>query len=84
VVAQLLDVVGVEYAEDIMTAGEQLIERGRKAGQEQSLVKLLCSRFGALPETVAARIRAANSAQLDAWFDRALTAATLHDVLDEA
>ena len=88
VVAQLLDVVGVEHAEEIMTAGEQLIERGRKdgleKGQEQALVKILAARFGALPEPAAARIRAANSVQLDAWLDRVLTAATLHDVLDGA
>ena len=84
VVAQLLGVVGIEHTEEIMTAGEQLIERGKKTGQEQSLVKLLRARFGALPEAAAARIRAANSAQLDAWFDRALTATVLNDVLDGA
>ena len=75
-----------------MTAGEQLIERGRKdrlekgleTGHEQSLVKLLRARFGALPEAAVTRIRAANSAQLDVWFDRALTAVTLQDVLDGA
>jgi hypothetical protein len=31
-----------------------------------------------------ARVRAADSAQLEAWFDRAITAATLDDVLDGA
>ena len=89
-VAQLLDVVGVEHTEEIMTAGEQLIERGRtdglkdglKVGQERSLLKLLRARFGALPEAAAARIHAADSTRLDAWFDRALTAATLDDALD--
>jgi predicted transposase YdaD len=92
VVAQLLDVVGVEHTEEIMTAGEQLIERGRKdglekglrAGQEQILLKLLRARFGALPDAAAARIHAADSARLDAWADRVLTAATLDDVLDGA
>ncbi len=92
VVAQLLDVVGVEHEEEIMTAGEQLIERGRKDGlekglkdgQEQSLVKLLRARFGPLPEPAVARIHAASSAQLDAWLDRVLAAATLPDVLDGA
>ena len=79
-----------------MTAGEQLIERGRKDGlekglerglkngQEQSLVKLLRSRFGALPEAALAWIHAADSSRLDAWFDRALSAATLDDVFDGA
>jgi hypothetical protein len=82
VVAQLLDVVGVEHTEDIMTAGEQLIERGRKDGQERILVKLLRARFGALSDAVAARIHAADSTRLDAWADRVFTAATLDDVLD--
>jgi predicted transposase YdaD len=89
-VARLLDVVGSEHTEEIMTAGEQLIERGmkaglekgRKEGQEQSLLKLLRARFGALSEAAAARIHAADSTRLDAWFDRALTAATVDDVLD--
>ena len=39
VVAQLLDVVGVEHEEEVMTAGEQLIERGRKDGLEKGLEK---------------------------------------------
>ena len=82
VVAKLLDVVGVEHTEEIMTAGEQLIERGMKVGQEKSLLKLLRSRFGALPDATAAQIHLADSARLDAWFDRALTAATLDDVFD--
>jgi hypothetical protein len=82
VVAKLLDVVGVEHTEEIMTAGEQLIERGMKVGQEKILLKLLRARFGALPDAAAARIHAADSARLDAWADRVLTAATLDDVLD--
>jgi hypothetical protein len=82
VVAQLLGVVGVEHTEAIMTAGEQLIERGRKAEQERSVLKLLRARFGALSDAAAARIHAADSTRLDTWFDRALTATTLDDVLD--
>jgi hypothetical protein len=91
VIAKLLDVVGLNHSEEIMTAGEQLIERGRKEGlekglkkgQEQSLLKLLRARFGALPEAAAARIQAATSAQLDVFFDRALTSPSLDDVLAE-
>ncbi len=82
VIAQLLDVVGVEHTEGIMTAGEQLIERGMKVGQEKSLLKLLRARFGALSDAATARIHAADSTQLDAWLDRVLTAANLDDVLD--
>jgi hypothetical protein len=35
-----------------------------------------------LPDAAVARIHAADSAQLDAWFDRVLTAVSLDDVLD--
>jgi hypothetical protein len=84
VVARLLDVVGKEHAEEIMTAGEQLIERGKKDGlkiaQEQLLTKLLRARFGAFPDAIAARIHAADSERLETWFDRALTAAALDEV----
>jgi flagellar biosynthesis/type III secretory pathway protein FliH len=78
----------MDHSEEIMTAGEQLIERGRKEGLEKGLkksqeilMKLLRARFDALPEAAAARIHAATSAQLDVFFDRVLTAPTLDDVL---
>ena len=67
-----------------MTAGEVLIERGRKEIQEKTLLKLLRSRFGALPDAAAARICAADTSRLGDWFDRALTAASLDEVLDGA
>jgi hypothetical protein len=75
-----------------MTAADMLIERGRKQGRDEGrieerramLLKLLRSRFGTtLPETVVARVNAAGMAQLDTWFDRGLTAATLADVLGD-
>jgi hypothetical protein len=84
VVAQLLDVVGVEHAEEIMTAGEQLIERGVKVGEERTLLKLLRARFGVVPETAVARIHAADTTRLEAWLDRVLTGTTLDEVIDGA
>lgn len=88
VVAQLLEVVGVKHAEEIMTAGEQLIERGRdegrKEGEERMLLRVLRARFGKIPDAVTARLRAADSALLEQWADRVLTAATLEDVLGSA
>jgi hypothetical protein len=82
VVARLLDVVGSEHSEGVMMAGEQLIERGRREMKEQDLMMVLFTRFGTLPEATTARIQGADSAQLSAWFKRALTAAALEDVLD--
>ncbi len=71
-----------------MTAGEQLIERGvekgKKAERGEVLLRLLRTRFGELPEAAHARIHTADYARLVDWFDRALTATTLDDVLDPA
>jgi hypothetical protein len=68
-----------------VTAGEQLIERGRveglKKGQQKTLLKLLQTRFGALPEAAVARVNAAGTAELDLWVERVLTAPSLEDVL---
>jgi hypothetical protein len=67
-----------------MTAGEELIERGRKDGLEKRLLKLLRARFGALPDAAIAQIKAADSARLDGWLDLVLTATSLEDVLGGA
>ena len=48
----------------------------------EELLKVLRARFGELPDAATARIHAADSAQLDAWFDRVLAAVSLDDVLD--
>jgi hypothetical protein len=45
------------------------------------LLRLLRTRFGQLPDAVVAQIHAADSARLEAWADRVLTATTLEDVL---
>jgi hypothetical protein len=44
------------------------------------LEQLLAVRFGALPGMLAARLSGAESAQLAAWFQRALTASSLEAV----
>jgi flagellar biosynthesis/type III secretory pathway protein FliH len=60
------------------------VAEGLAKGQRKVLLRQLRARFGALPEPVMARIRAADEAQLDAWADRVLTAPTLGAVLDGA
>ncbi len=85
-------VVGEEGKEEIVTAAEQLMERGRKQGVEQGIeqgqrslmLEMLGARFGTLPESIAGRIRSADPAQLKRWALRVLTAASLSDVLSEA
>lgn len=92
VVKRLLLLVGREGRDEVVTAGEQLIERGRLKGLQEGLqeglqtarnmlLKLLRTRFGALPDDAVARVQAADSAQLDLWAERVLTAATLAEVL---
>ena len=95
-VERLLTAAGEDGKEEIVTAGEQLIERGRKEGlkegrkeglhegQQKTLLKLLQARFGALPDSALARVSAAGSAELDLWAERILTAPTLEDLLGGA
>jgi flagellar biosynthesis/type III secretory pathway protein FliH len=91
-VKKLLAAVGDEGKEDIMTAAEQLMERGRQQGldrgreqgreqgRKEMLLDLLRERFGALPDAIVARVAAADMAQLVVWSKRVLTAPTLDDV----
>ena len=55
-------------------------EEGRQATQRELLEQLLAVRFGTLPDVIAARLAEAESAQLAAWFQRALTAQSLEGV----
>ncbi len=54
---------------------------GELEGERKALRKLLEHRFGTLPEREVQRLAAAASvAQIEAWYDRALTAQRLEDV----
>ena len=79
-VERLVLVVGEESKEDIVTAAEQLMDRGRK----DILLEQLSARFGTLPEAIVERVRAARPAQLKRWAVQVLTAASLPEVLAEA
>jgi hypothetical protein len=67
--------------EDLMTAGEVLMQRGELRGQRRMLLKQLTARFGPVPAWAAARIDGAGEAELDAWANRVLTAASLEESL---
>jgi hypothetical protein len=86
-VEQLLAAVGEEGKEQILSAGEKLIERGRQEGllkgRRELLLKLLGTRFGALPAGVVARVNEADLDQLDRWFERGIAALALVAVFDE-
>ncbi len=47
------------------------------------LLRQLSKRFGELREDAVARVKAAGPAELEAWFDRVLTAPTLAGVLGD-
>ena len=69
-----------------MTAGQQLIEQGRKQGIQQGyqalLLRQLRQRFGAEVDThVEQRIATASVEQIETWSGRVLTVATLAEVL---
>ncbi|WP_437669072.1 Rpn family recombination-promoting nuclease/putative transposase [Sorangium sp. So ce131] len=86
---RLLVAAGPEAKEEIVTIADYLREQGRLAGeregrlegQRSTLLKLLRLRFSDLPEPIAARVLAADAAQIERWTERVLTAPTLDDVL---
>ena len=54
---------------------------GRLEGRVELALKLLALRFGQLPDETQTRVRSAQDAQLDAVFERMLTAQTLQEAL---
>ena len=57
------------------------LDEGLKEGQQKTLLRQLQMRFGALPDAALARLKAADSAELDLVTERILTAPTLEYVL---
>jgi hypothetical protein len=77
--------LGREAEEVLMTTAEDLRAEGRVEGRVEGeanvLVRQLTRKFGPLPESTEATIRAASPAQLEVWTDRVLVAASLDEVL---
>ena len=55
---------------------------GRREGEARSLQRLLVARFGPLSSATLSQLEQASLEQIEAWFDRAITARSLGDVLD--
>lgn len=71
-----------EVVEDVMTAAEKLRREGRLAARRSDLARLLKSRFlRQVTPHVEERLQTADEATLEAWFERALSATTLDDVI---
>jgi predicted transposase/invertase (TIGR01784 family) len=77
---RLLAAVGADGKEEIMTAADQLMERGREQARRDVLLEMLRERFGLLPDAVVARVSAAGMKEVHAWTKRMLTAPALDAV----
>jgi predicted transposase/invertase (TIGR01784 family) len=78
--------LGPEAKEAIVTAGQQLIEQGRREGRREGecavLLRQLRRRFGnAVDTAIEQRIATASIEQIDTWTERVLSAATLTELL---
>ncbi|WP_437730835.1 DUF4351 domain-containing protein [Sorangium sp. So ce1335] len=69
-----------DFAKKYVAQGRDL---GRREGERAILLRLLRARFGELPDAALARVEGAETAALERWADRVLSAETLADVLDE-
>ncbi|MDY7228220.1 Rpn family recombination-promoting nuclease/putative transposase [Hyalangium rubrum] len=97
VVGMLRSVVGVQRAEELMgTWGEEFLEKGRQQGwlkglaegqakgRAEGVLRILATRGVQVDDTTRQRILACTDlATLDRWFDRALAATRLSDVLED-
>ncbi|WP_437293528.1 DUF4351 domain-containing protein [Sorangium sp. So ce426] len=80
-------VKGYEYQSDfakkyVAQGRDQGRREGRLEGKRAVLLRQLRARFGELPDAAVARIEAAESAALEQWAERVLSANSLADVLD--
>ncbi|KYF58941.1 hypothetical protein BE08_05670 [Sorangium cellulosum] len=71
---------GYEYQSDF---AKKYVAQGRQEGERAILLRQLRARFGDLPDAAVARVEAAETAALERWAERVLSANTLADVLDE-
>jgi hypothetical protein len=69
---------------EIQQQVNETVQKLRRQGEREFLLKLLRNRFGELPEATVARVEAAAPEALDAWAMRLLTAKSLHDVLGDS
>lgn len=60
---------------------EQGMQKGMQQGEALSLLRLMQHKFGDIPEDARLRIASAEPETLARWFDQALTADNLDEVL---
>jgi len=69
-----------ELENAMLTAAQQLYERGHREGEAKLLRELLEHKFGALPKRIQQRLAEADEVDLRTWSLRLLTATTLDEV----
>ena len=63
---------------------EQGLAKGRAQGEAQMLLRIMTARGIAVPEHVRLRVtECTDTAQLEAWFDRAITATTMDEIFSD-
>jgi len=84
--------LGPEVEEDFVTTADMLraegrVEgraegeaKGRAEGRAETLTQLLTQKFGPLPHSAVAKLRAASTEQLEGWTGRVLSATTLDEI----
>lgn len=76
--------VGPEIESTLMSTADKLRAEGKNVGKAEGkadlILRLLTTRFGAIPPATRARVRAAAVSDLDRWADAILTAPTLEAV----
>jgi hypothetical protein len=78
-VARLVTAMGEERRKDVMTAADAL----REEGERRLFLRQLTARFGALPKSIIALVNAADTARIELWGERILTAKSLNEVLHQ-
>jgi len=85
--------LGKKKEEQIMTAAERLLAKGRAEGEAKGeargkaegrreiVLKVLTLRFGALPSEVEAQVRHGSNEDLERWTEQALSSSSLEDAL---
>jgi hypothetical protein len=82
--ALLWQSIGEEKRQMYMSVCDEMRAEGRRLGKIEFLVELLNKRGLLLDDELRARVdRCTDEAQLQRWFDRALTATTVAAVFDE-
>ena len=86
--AQILDDVGPEVREVMVSAASRLREEGREGGRVEGraelLLKQIAARFSEPSDEVRKRVLAVDDTTLDRWAECILTAETLDDVFWDA